>query len=255
MRKVGFILAVVLMLAAPACAEVLITCAEVVEEPNVVVVVSFVNTEGQHVRGFALDIIVDGGSVITAVECLSTDYYIYPGSIQIADNEVTSYGTCVCDADLHPDTLPGLDTNGVTIEMAAAYSPNDPEHNTPPADSGALVGITLSGPPDYVTVCIRANGIRGGVVMENMEEQVDINAPILKILTPGDICGKGFGPRDCKIDSWDVIRLSQCYNKYPLPDPRCDLTGKGYNGYDGKSNSWDVAILSAAWAAGPINWQ
>jgi hypothetical protein len=110
------------------------------------------------------------------VECLSSDYYIYPGSIQIADNEVTSYGTCVCDADLHPDTLAGLDTNGVTIEMATAYSPNDPEHNTPPADSGALVGIRLSGPADYVTVCIRANGIRGGVVMEDAST-VEPNAP------------------------------------------------------------------------------
>jgi hypothetical protein len=181
MKQVGFILAVVLMLAAPAWAEVLITCADVGEEPDVVV--SFVNTEGQHVRGFALDIIVDGGPVITAVECLSTDYYIYPGSIQIADNEVTSYGTCVCDAGLHPDTLPGLDTNGVTIEMAAAYSPNDPEHNIPPADSGALVKVTVSG-NDCFTVCIRANGIRGGVVMEDAST-VEPNAPCCGYPCPG----------------------------------------------------------------------
>jgi hypothetical protein len=183
MRRIVFVLAVVFMVGTPARAEVLITCVDQADEANVVI--SFDNSEGQHVRGFALDIMVDGGT-ITAVECLSSDYYIYPGSIQISDNEVTSFGTCVCDVGLHPDTLPGLDTNGVTIEMAAAYSPNDPEHNIPPADSGDLVKITIdhNTSPSVlcssyyfgITVAIRANGIRGGVVMEDAST-VEPNAP------------------------------------------------------------------------------
>ena len=205
MRKIRFVLAVVLMLSAPAWAEVLITGVDQGDDANAVI--SFVNSEGQHVRGFGLDIIVDGGAVITAVECLSTDYYVYPGSIEISDNTVTNPGTCVCDAGQYDDTLGGLDTNGVTIEMAALYSPNDPEHPNAPADSGALLKITLSG-NDQQTVCIRSNGLRGGVVMEDASNDQDVNAPCFTVDLPESKCMKETHP---DYDAWVSVSEPNCW--------------------------------------------
>jgi hypothetical protein len=205
MRRIGFVLVLVLMLAAPARAEVLIT-GVVGQGDDANVVISFVNSEGQHVRGFALDIIVDGGAVITAVECLNSDYYVYPGSIEISDNEVTNPGTCVCDGGEYDDTLGGLDTNGVTVELASLYSPNDPEHPNAPADSGDLLKITLSG-NDQQTVCIRANGLRGGVVMEDVTS-VDPNAPCFEVVLIEHTCMKNTHP---DYDVWQSVGQPCCW--------------------------------------------
>jgi hypothetical protein len=185
-------------------AEVLITGVDQGDDANAVI--SFTNTEGQHVRGFALDIIVDGGSVITAVECLSMDYYIYPGSIQIADNTVTNPGTCVCDAGQYDDTLGGLDSNGITVEMASLYSPNDPEHPNAPADSGPLLKITLSG-NDTQTICVRTNGLRGGVVMEDVTS-VEPNAPCFEMALPQSKCMKETHP---DYDVWQSVAEPNCW--------------------------------------------
>ncbi|MHC4193185.1 MAG: hypothetical protein ACYSP9_03285 [Planctomycetota bacterium] len=202
MRKIIFAL-VLLMLAAPAWAEVLITGAQVGDEPNAIV--SFANSEGQHVRAFSIDIIVDGGAVITAVECLNDDYYVYPGSIQISDNTVTNPGTCVCD-DSYDDTLPGLDSNGVTIEMASLYSVNDVEHPNAPLDAGDLLKITLSG-NDTQTICIRANGLRGGVVMEDAST-VEPNAPCFQVDLPASTC-MGDGHPD--FAEWQLVGEPNCW--------------------------------------------
>jgi hypothetical protein len=192
------------MLAAPAWAEVLITGVDQADEANAVV--SFSNSELQHVRAFSLDIIVDGGAVITAVECLSSDYYVYPGSVEISDNEVTNPGTCVCDAGEYDDTLPGLDSNGVTVEMASLYSPNDAEHPNEPLDAGALLKITLSG-NDQQTVCIRANGLRGGVVMEDAST-VEPNAPCFTVDLPVSSC-MGDGHPD--LVEWGNVGEPNCW--------------------------------------------
>jgi hypothetical protein len=242
MRKIIFAL-VLLMLAAPAwTAEVLITGVDQGDDANAVI--SFTNDTGQHVRAFALDIIVDGGAVISAVECLNADYYVYPGSIQISNNEVTDAGTCVCDAGEYDDTLPGLDSNGVTIEMASLYSVNDVEHPNAPADSGVLLKITLSG-NDTQTVCIRPNGLRGGVVMEDASTE-EPNAPCFTVDLPpgecmmdthpdyanwsthgkpdcwcyhkqcnGDIDGLVEGPFWVSLN--DVIAFRPCFNQVVLP--------------------------------------
>ena len=190
MRRIVFVLAAVLMLGTTAWGEVLITGVDQGDDANAVI--SFTNTEGQHVRGFALDIIVHGGAVITAVECLSSDYYVYPGSIEISDNTVTNPGSCVCDGSQYDDTLRGLDSNGVTVEMVSLYSVNDPEHPNEPADSGDLLKITLYG-NDTQTVCIRANGLRGGVVMEDVTS-VEPNAPCFEVVLGWPKCMKNTHP-------------------------------------------------------------
>jgi hypothetical protein len=175
MKKIVFAL-VVLMLTAPAWARVDIICAQIeANEPNVLV--SYVNSEAQNVRGFALNIVVDAGNILE-VECLSPDfgYYIYPGSINPEGGQEPTegnWGTCVGDAGVYDDTLPGPnDSNGVTVEMASLYSPNDPDHNSEPCDVGDLVRIKVE---ENCCLTIVKNVIRAGVVMEDATS-VDPNA-------------------------------------------------------------------------------
>jgi hypothetical protein len=167
MKKIIFAL-VVLMLTAPAWAEVLITCQQAApNEPNVIV--SYANTEAQPVRGFALNIVVDKGNILE-VECLSKDYgyYIYPGSVNPEGGQeptAGNWGTCVCDPCEYDDTLMGPnDSNGVTVEMASLYSPNDPAHDTEPCDVGDLVRIKVE---TNCCITIAKNVLRAGVVMED----------------------------------------------------------------------------------------
>jgi len=229
MKKIMFVLAV-LVLAVPVFARVDITCAQVGVEPNVIV--SFNNTEGQHVRAFALNIIVDGGATISAVECLNPDYYIYPGSIEIDEDtgEVTDDGSCVCDDGDYPvDTLPGLDSNGVTIEMASLYDDvpplDDPCHQTPPADIGDLLKLTLSG-CDTVNITIEGNVLRGKVVLEDATS-VDPNAPGCPVVLPpcdpyADTCwsaiqcpGQSVGDATCdgNVNIMDILKVKQSWMK------------------------------------------
>jgi hypothetical protein len=241
MRKIIFAL-VVLMLAAPAWSEVLITTAQVGGEPNVIV--SFVNSEGQHVRAFALDIVVESSEnpdlVISAVECLSDDYYVYPGSIQITDNEVTSPGSCVCD-DSYDDTLAGIDSNGVTIEMASLYSPNDPDHNVAPQDSGDLVKLTLSDCGGDVTITITANELRGKVVMEDATS-VDPNAPAGAAALPGCGC---MDDEDPDYANWVTAGEPNCW---------CyDCFDCGDNTGDCTLTFGDVSTLIAGWPPNPFD--
>jgi hypothetical protein len=225
MRKIIFAL-VLLMLAAPASAEVLITAAQVGDGCDVIV--SFANSEGQHVRAFALDIVVEASGnpefVILGVECLSDDYYVYPGSIEITDNEVTNEGSCVCD-DSYDDTLPGPpDSNGVTIEMASLYSPNDPDHNVAPADSGDLVKLTLSDCGGDITITITANELRGKVVMEDATS-VEPNAPAGAATLPGCGC---MDDEDPDYANWVLAGEPNCwcYDCYDCGDTDgdCQLT-------------------------------
>jgi hypothetical protein len=122
-----------------------------------------------NVRAFALDITSDG--TITDVQCLSTDYDIYPGSIQIDETtgEVTDPGSCVCDPS-YAGTLDGIGTTGVTVEMGSLYASGEPA----PADTGDLVQVTHTG----ATLNVDVNVIRGGIVMENPDLDPDHNLPI-----------------------------------------------------------------------------
>jgi hypothetical protein len=207
MKKIIFAL-VVLMLTAPAWAEVLITCQQAApNDPNVIV--SYANTETQSVRGIALNIVVDKGKILE-VECLSSafGYYIYPGSVDIEGGQEPTgegWGTCVCDADKYDDTLPGPpDSNGVTIEMASLYSPNDPDHNTAPDDVGNLVRIKVE---TNCCITIAKNVLRAGVVMEDATS-VEPNSP--------GCCVTGIDPNEGTC--WDPY---ECQGQ-PLGDATCD---------------------------------
>jgi len=167
MRKISLIL-VVLLMAAPAWADVAITCSN---EGNEVTVSYAVTGEPNKVRAFALDIVVDSGATITGVNDDVNPYYtIYPGSIEIAGGEVTNDGNAVADpCDYPSDTQPGVGSSGITVEMGALYSPTgDSSPNSPP-NSGDLLVFYVD---NECNVTITQNGTRGGVVLTNPSVEI-----------------------------------------------------------------------------------
>lgn len=168
MKKFSLI-AVVLLLAAPAWAVVDITC----ECEGDQITVSY-DAGTDTVRAFALDITVTAGT-ITAVDPTVTydpNYNIYPGSISIVDGEVNDLGTPVGDPNDHVDTKPGLGYSAITIEMGSLYAPPD-DANGPPS-SGELIKLTIS--DTGASIIIEENEARGGVVLTNGTAP-GINAP------------------------------------------------------------------------------
>jgi len=173
----------ILILTCPAAlARVDIACSN----DDLVVTVSYdASTEpnGVPVRAFALDITVDSGAIITDVnDNISSDYYIYPGSITIVDGNVTNYGTAVC-ANSYPGTLNGLNTGGVTVEMGALYDISD--SNNAPGLTGDLITFTVD---TECCVTIAENTIRAGVVSETYTTDVDVNAPGYCVVPGPVIC-------------------------------------------------------------------
>ena len=172
MRKIVVAL-VVLMLAAPAWAEVHVYCTD----DNGEVTISYdATSEPNLVRGFALDITVDSGAQITSVtELDDVNYWFHPGTIEINDTTflVDSNGTALADPCDHPDTKPGPPSVGITIEMGSLYYPaTGTASPNSPGKLGDLVKLVVD---NSCVMTIAENAIRGGVVMENPDEVVDVN--------------------------------------------------------------------------------
>jgi hypothetical protein len=223
MKKIVFALAV-LMFATPALAEVQIICEQVPNEPNIVI--KYVCTEGEDVRCFGLNIQLNNAETISAVECLSTDYYVYPGQFSY-DGVTPSFGSCVCGSG-YPDTLPGLDSNGVTIEMCSLYAAEDPEHQNPPAASGDLVKLTVTG---ECLLEITENGIRGGVIDE---DNVDIDPNVIDPVSDCNVTGLDCftDPDPVKVQNWIDVGKPQSWC--------CDYQAMGDCNGDGCINILDL---------------
>ena len=247
MRKILLVL-VVLMLAAPALAQVLVTCTN--SACNEITVSYNADTEPNRVRAFALNITVDSGQKIASVNDTSyhigesasgaKGYGIFPGSIDINDTtgQVDSNGTPDANGNDYDGTLPGVDTNGVTFEMGSLYvaAANAPDTN------GVLFKFMVSGD---CTVAIAENTIRGGVVMEDPNEQVDVN-----------LVGCSATQATCEcfpsghVDYADWVEVGRpdcwCYPRQCHGD--ADNTGDGSGGANEK---WvilnDLTILTAGW--------
>ena len=156
MKKVVLAL-IVSMLAVPALAGVTVDCD--ITDTNLVTV-TYVAGDANLPRAFGLDIIADAN--ITMVDINDSDYYIYPGSIDVNDDgTVDDYGTPVAI----------LDANTMTIEMGSLYASNDPDHNTAPPASGWVIKFRVNSASPSVD--LQENVDRGGVVMED----VDYNFP------------------------------------------------------------------------------
>ena len=187
MRKVSLILAVFLF-AAPAWATVDVTCD--VNTVTGVVTVSYdmSGSEPNKVRAFALDISVSDG-VITSVggyhvgesNEASKGYGIFPSSFA---TYIDATDPCWEDPNYTPladpnedDTKPGLNTNGITVEMGALYSPTDDNSPNRPPLEGVLLTFTMSEPTACVTIAM--NSARGGVILTDSTSLSvgDFNSP------------------------------------------------------------------------------
>ena len=239
MRKIVFAL-MVLMVTTGAWAAVDVNCN--CDADTNVVTIRYVNGEPNRVRAFALDVNVAGANIV-GVSNLNADYYVYPGSIEIdSGGNVTDDGNAVCDS-AYPGTNPGLGTDAVTIEMGSLYAASDPDHNTPPGNSGILLKLQLSGKGN---VSIAKNTIRGGVVMENPGLSPTVNTT-----------GCGFAPPECfPSDHPDYAMWSRAY--VGKPDCWCytyQCKGDTDNVFEGKDNPGkrkyvvlaDLQLLSSGW--------
>lgn len=236
MKKVALVLAV-LLFAAPAWAGVTVSAVQVGDTNEVEIRYEMDLGDANLPRAFALDITVDGqNTVISAPYDIHSEFYVYPGSIQISGGQVSNYGTPVAASD----------SNSMTIEMGSLYASNDPCHTTPPPDNGVVLKFTVDSDDASVEVCIAGDAPRGNVVMEdpdityNTPSYVTYECGTVNIddgvcpcwgdLTdaygtpPGDLTTVGFGDLNYLIgelyaNSWADIALAD------RPDLACaDLT-------------------------------
>ena len=153
-----------LLLAVPAAyaADVTISCAA---DGNEVTVSYTASADANKPRAFGLDIQLDNGETITTLTLLDPNYWVSPGTIDINASGVIVYdgnGIGQQDDAAYPDTLYGLDSNGITIEIGSLHSP--PEYDSPNAPdlSSAILKFTVSGD---CNVAISGNAARGNVVL------------------------------------------------------------------------------------------
>jgi hypothetical protein len=175
MKKI-ILLSIVLMLTSSAWAtDVTITCNP---ESDGVVRIDYAVTGSPKVRAFALDIMVDNGTIdqisdFKKGESVADDkgYGIFPANFsryinvdpntgQVTTWDVSNY-TPVADGN-DPNALGGLGTNGITIEMGSIYFPADDSSPNAPDNTGTLCKIKVSA---SANVSIRENVTRGGIVL------------------------------------------------------------------------------------------
>jgi hypothetical protein len=262
MKKIVFAL-VALMFAAPAWAQVSLTCAQV-GDTNEVVISFDARGEPNLIRAFGLNIQLDNDANILSVGNINPDYYIFPGTIQINTSTTPptiDYGTPVGEVSDSPDTLPGLDSNGVTLEMGSLYAPTGPGSPNAPDPCGPLLSIYLS---KSCCISISGNVARAGskgVVMEDPAEDPTVNATgcCAVIVTDPLIgtcwslvneCGgqnQGDATCDGSVNLADLMALKGAWGaSAPWTAPKCCAD---FN-QDGSVNLGDLMILKAGWGSG-----
>jgi hypothetical protein len=163
MKKLCFVLTA-LLLAVPAAyaADVTISCTDDGDEVTVSYTAS---ADANKPRAFGLNIELNNGETITSLTLLDPNYWVYPGTIDINESGVIENdgnGIGQQDDAAYPDTLYGLDSNGITIEIGSLHSP--PEYDSPNAPdlSSDILKFTVSGD---CNVAISGNAARGNVVL------------------------------------------------------------------------------------------
>lgn len=139
-------------------------------------------TAGEVVRAFALNISVDQGQIIGISGYFrgpgtpgSTGYGIFPASFRDhlmaggtnIDWSCSDYSPLAVPADNPGDTLPGLNSSGVTLELGALWDMTTA--GAAPAPTGTLCALQLSQP---ARVSVAANISRGGIVSAFPESAV-----------------------------------------------------------------------------------
>jgi hypothetical protein len=132
-------------------------------------------TAGEVVRSFALDVSLDKGRIVGISNFFrgvsgvgAQGYGIFPAAFRDhitvssgtnANWDVSDYTPLAIVADSPGDTLPGLNSNGVTLEFGGLWDPTAPATMPPP--SGTLCTLQIS---EAAHMSVAANASRGGVV-------------------------------------------------------------------------------------------
>ena len=77
---------------------------------------------------------INGAKIVSASN-FNSSYWVHPGSIEVnqSTGQIDGYGSAICDGNL-PGTLSGLNSSGITVEMASLYVGS----GNAPANSGTL---------------------------------------------------------------------------------------------------------------------
>lgn len=146
-----------------------------VEDSNGAAAIKYECTAGEVVRSFALDVSLDKGRVVGITNFFrgvskvgAQGYGVFPAAFRDyitvssgtnANWTVSGYTPLAVVADSPGNTLPGLNSNGVTLELGGLWDAATPA-TFPPA-AGTLCLLQVSEPAQ---VSVAANATRGGVV-------------------------------------------------------------------------------------------
>jgi len=232
MRKT-IVFLTMLLLAAPAMAAVTVSCVD--DGGGVVSIYYDASGEVELVRAFGLDVEVDSGCEIESVDSVNSNYYIYPGTIEITDGNVTGWGSPVAPAN-DPGAKGGLGTGGVTLEVGSLYAAGD--GNLTPEPNGLLCTVKVTGSAPDCNMTISTNATRGGVVMEDTATP-SVESSICTVV-PQSECYAGMAD----YSQWEAVAKPTCWC-YPR---QCHGDADGYP--YGKFNYWtsspDLTVLKDA---------
>lgn len=239
----------VLLFVTPAMAVV------ITAEPNVVnpckIEVKYDATSDPNIRAFALDLEVNEcNCVFLRVEDWNEDYWVYPGSIYVVDGEVNEVGTPDANGTDFPlpGTLPGLGTQGMTIEMGSLYASNDPCNPNPPAKTGTLFSFVVD--MDCI-VTISENDARGGIVQEDANSATS-NLPIIHPVVDCNTCGveeECFDGGHPDYEEWkNVVGMPECwcYKYQCYGDADGKQNGSIFTGFS-RVREEDLGVLISGW--------
>lgn len=187
----GFL--IVYLFATSAIAEVRVY----VEDINAVASIKYECTAGEVVRAFALDVSVDKGRIIGISDffrgpstATAQGYGIFPTSFRdhiapgtVIDWNAIGYSPLAVTADQPGDTLPGINSTGVTLEFGGLWDPNMP--GAVPGPTGTLCSLRIS---ERAVVSIAANLSRGGVVAVERDVILDTGFTAA-VVQPPEITG------------------------------------------------------------------
>jgi hypothetical protein len=147
----------------------------IVQEENRAASIKYECTGGEVVRAFALNVSVDRGRIVGVSNYFRGEstltaqgYGIFPAAFRDCitvgngtniDWEVPGYTPLAVVGDRPADTLPGLNSSGVTLEFGGLWDPAVPGA-VPPA-TGTLCNLQLS---QAANVSVAANLSRGGII-------------------------------------------------------------------------------------------
>jgi hypothetical protein len=284
MKKLLCLIAVIALTAPVMAADpnVLVTCNDLGNGKDVQVSYQVLVEDGVDpglMRGIALDITVDNGCLIDVIkdydaegatppsvdsENIPAGYSIYMGSVIFAadPNLISSFGDPVAPPNHippYPDTLGGLGTTGITVEMGSLYAEGDPA----PAAAGDLFKLELSDPGSAgsCVMTIAANTTRGGCVMENGASANVVSAGCTITFGPPPVPGwscdgqdKGNADGDASIGFLDLGLVKKAFFTNTNVHPHGTGTGQ-YNccadfDHDGVIGFLDLGTIKANFFTG-----